>query len=98
MFNLIVDGMLSGTGVRDSDKGGYIDPDELGLSDHLKSTISEWLERYANAHFMQFKSEEEVLSLDTEGVRICKLLKLEVPDTKIEYFSHAKMKRLPIDV
>jgi hypothetical protein len=61
MRNLIVDGMLSGTGIRDGDAGGYIEPNEVGLSAGLAKRIAKWvldrtaesLLRYAARHWSE---------------------------------------------
>ncbi|MCB1682690.1 MAG: hypothetical protein H6858_04740 [Rhodospirillales bacterium] len=97
MMYITVDGMLSGTGLRDSKNGGYIDPDELGISDFLKSKLSAWLGQYANCHYMQYKDESQIELLDKEGMEICKMLKQEMPNLEIDYYSNAKLKRLPIN-
>ncbi len=54
MKYLTVDGMLSGTGIRDSVDGGYLSPKALGLSMHLTEKLARWLERYEHAHLMRF--------------------------------------------
>lgn len=92
MHYLTVDGMYSGTGIRDSVEGGYIDPAALGLSAELVERISRWLTRYEDAHYEQYKDEEEVEALDLEGIEICKHLRCELPQAKVEYFSNAKMR------
>ena len=51
---LIVDGMLSGTGVRDGVAGGYVEPNELGLSGPLTKRLNNWLRGFENAHYRQF--------------------------------------------
>lgn len=94
MQYLIVDGMLSGTGVRDAVNGGFIKLSDLEITEELKLRISNWLAKYENAHYYQFENEEEVLSLDKEGIEIQRLLKTELSDTKVEYYSNAKMKKL----
>jgi len=35
--HFIVDGMLSGTGIRDGNNGGYIDPSAIGVSFELRA-------------------------------------------------------------
>ncbi len=37
--NLIVDGMLLGTGIRDAVAGGYLDPSEIGISNDLANRL-----------------------------------------------------------
>jgi hypothetical protein len=46
MRYLTIDGMCSGTGIRDSVTGGYICPSELGLSEGLVARIDRWVKRY----------------------------------------------------
>jgi hypothetical protein len=92
---LIVDGMLSGTGIRDAVEGGYIDPEQLGISQEIIDDIASWLGRYEHAHYFQFADWEEVETLDREGMNLCKRLRTELVDSKIEYFSSAKMGIMP---
>jgi len=88
---LVVDGMLSGTGIRDAVNGGYINLANLDIPENLINRINLWLSRYADAHFMGFNDEKLTISLDLEGVQIRNLLRLELKECKIEYFSSAKM-------
>jgi hypothetical protein len=93
--HLIVDGMLSGTGIRDGNNGGYIDPSAIGVSFELRARITEWLEGYEQAHFFQFENTEENEVLDKNGIKIARLLQAEFPDHQITYFSNAQLKQLP---
>lgn len=61
---LTVDGMLSGTGLRDSVEGGYLNPKEIGLSNVLTGRIGRWLTRYENAHYAGFEDRSEYETLD----------------------------------
>ncbi|EGA68246.1 hypothetical protein VISI1226_03985 [Vibrio sinaloensis DSM 21326] len=97
MKYLTVDGMFSGTGIRDSVEGGYLKPEILGLSTELKNKISDWLSRYEDEHYEQYEDDSIVARLDAEGVEICNLLKSELPHSKVEYYSTAKMKKVIID-
>lgn len=94
MRYLTVDGMLSGTGIRDSVGGGYVDLQRLGLSEDLKEEFREWLRRYEKAHYFQFVNKHENERLDREGVAICRRLQAELPDAKIDYYSNAEMRKL----
>jgi hypothetical protein len=94
MHYLTVDGMLSGTGIRDSVSGGYIKPSKLGISTGLSDQIAHWLNRYEQAHYAQFNDKEENEHLDQEGIAICKKLQCELPQSKIEYFSNAEMQKI----
>lgn len=95
MRYLTVDGMLSGTGVRDSVEGGYVALSELSISADLAGRISSWLRLYENAHYEQYADRKCVASLDAEGVEICKELRKELGETKIDYFSAAEMRKIP---
>ena len=96
MRYLTIDGILSGTGIRDSVAGGYIEPRELGLSVGLVARIDRWVKRYEQAHYIQFSDKAENEKLDQEGVEISRLLQGEHPDTKIEYYSNAEMQKVII--
>jgi hypothetical protein len=94
--HLIVDGMLSGTGIRNGDQGGYLSPEELGVSPELESRISDWVQRYEAAHFLQFQDRSENRALDVEGLEIARALKAELPNCKVTYFSNAELKEIPV--
>lgn len=94
-MHIFVDGMLSGTGLRDAIKGGYIEPEDLGISSDLQVKISVWLERYANLHYANYKDDSEIHLLDNEGIEICKILKKEMPDIDVKYYSNAKLETIP---
>ena len=93
--HLIVDGMLSGTGIRDGEIGGYIDAAELGVSPTLSAQISEWLGCYESAHFFQFEDKEENQKLDAQGMEIARLLRSELPNLRVTYFSNAELREMP---
>ena len=97
MPNLIIDGMLSGTGVRDGEAGGYLDVKSLGLSADLTKRIESWLSAYENAHYGQFADKAENNRLDQEGLAIARSVGEQLSDSHVEYFSNAQMKRLPLD-
>ncbi len=96
MLYLVVDGMLSGTGVRDAVEGGYLVPGGLGVSNQLTARIAAWLARYEDAHYHQFEDKAAIAALDAEGVAICRLLRAEIPEAKIDYFSAAEMRKLTV--
>jgi hypothetical protein len=97
MAYFIVDGMLSGTGIRDGINGGYLDPRELGLSPDLCSRISRWLLRYENAHYYQFRDKDENVSLDAEGINIAGVLKASLPAARISYYSNAELRDVDLE-
>lgn len=94
MKNLIVDSYLGGTGIRDMNEGGYIDPESLGLEPDLISKINNWLKEYNDEFFKQYGNKNLIQSLDDEGLKICKEISLILKDTKIIYFSDALMKTI----
>ena len=93
---LMIDGMLSGTGVRDSRAGGYLDPKEVGLSVELIGRIEKWLSEYETAHYHDFKNEAENHRLDLEGIEITRQARAQLPGSKVEYFSNARMQRITL--
>ena len=93
---LVIDGMLSGTGIRDPYETGYIKPEELGLSDGVVMRLREWLGRYADQHFEGYADKSVVADLDLEGVEISKQIKSELPNSKVSYFSDALMAKYDI--
>jgi hypothetical protein len=96
MRYLLVDGMLSGTCVRDASGGGYVDLAELGLLPNFVELITCWLARYETAHYRQFDDPREVQALDEIGLELCGCLSQELPGNKIEYFSAARMEKLKV--
>ena len=94
MTHYIIDGELSGTGVRDAVEGGYVDLAEVGLSDALAADIADWVERYEDLHFRGFPSDELAM-LDEEGVALTARVQAEAPGKRFAYYSHGQMKRLP---
>ena len=96
MKNLIVDGMLSGTGIRDGIAGGYVSPDEIIKNEELKTDINGWRDRYAEEHYFQFENREAIKKLDAEGIELAKRISLLLPEVTVEYYSAAHMKRMPV--
>lgn len=94
--NLIVDGMLSGTGIRDSVEGGYVELRELDLSPELVRDIARWLDAYEDAHFHQFGDELLNARLDEQGQAIARRVQTELPRHVIEYYSSALLKKMDL--
>jgi hypothetical protein len=94
MRYLIVDGMLSGTGVRDAVSGGYVDLAELGLSPNTMKVIASWLARYEAVHYQHFNDLQEIKALDDVGLELRNRLARELPENKIGYFSAARTETL----
>lgn len=93
MKELLIDTMLSGTGVRDVLNGGYVDPATLGLSEALQGDLAAWHRRYEEAHFNGFPNEM-VFILDREGVDLASRADRELANSKVGYYSDGLLKRL----
>ena len=91
MRYLIVDAILNGTGIRDKYEGGYIDPDDLGLCLSTTQRLKQWLSKYENEHYNGFDNEILINELDQEGKEIALMIKNELSEVKMEYFSDAHM-------
>lgn len=91
--DLLIDGMLSDTGVRDAVAGGYVAPDAIGLSAQLAADIAAWQRKYEEAHFAGFPDNDEAL-LDDEGPTLSSRVRGELSDRRIGYFSNGRMERL----
>lgn len=89
----LIDGMLSGTGVRDAVGGGYVALDAIGLSAQLAADITAWQKGYEQAHFAGFP-ESVVAALDKEGLALASRARGELSDKRIGYFSNGRMARL----
>jgi hypothetical protein len=93
MRYLTVDGMFSGTGIRDSYEGRYLSPSDLGLSPDLVSRLAAWLREYEGAHHSGYRNADHVARLDQEGQAISVAVRDQLPDAKVEYYSDALTKR-----
>ncbi len=91
--DFLIDGMLSGTGVRDAVEGGYLQPTAIGLSTSLVADVADWQRRYEDAHFTGFP-EDAVASLDVEGLALRSRVQAELSDKSVGYFSNGRMIRL----
>lgn len=96
MRYLIIDGMIHGTGIRDKYKGGYLPIDSLGFSEEIKNRIREWLNFYEQEHYAGFIHPNIIDKLDKEGIAIAKIIKTHLPDSKVEYYSNAKLHNIAI--
>ena len=93
---LIIDACLSGSGIRDYYQGGYISPECLPLSIKTIKRLNDWLVNYHNEHFNGFKNLQLIDELDEEGKTIASLIKNELLEAKVSYFSDAKMSQIVI--
>ena len=96
MKYLLIDAALHGTGIRDYYEGGYIDPDTLGLNDEIIEKINKWLLKYENEHYDSFENLSTINTLDNEGMEIAGIIKKQLPEAKIDYYSAAKLIKVSI--
>jgi len=89
----LVDGILSGTGIRDAVNGGYVEPEQLGLSAPLSREIADWQQRYEDAHFDGFP-DNDVAQLDIQGAALASRAAAERTDVEFGYYSNGLLKRL----
>ncbi|WP_234178884.1 hypothetical protein [Sphingopyxis sp. NFH-91] len=88
---LIVDGMMSGTGIRDGLNGGYVNLTDLPISESLISQICSWKKQYEYEHNEGYPDLKIISDLDEQGVSIARSIKSEIKDADVRYFSDAKM-------
>lgn len=91
MKYLIIEASLSGTGIRDKYEDGYIAPEGLGLSSATIQSLNAWLSKYENEHYNGFTDDNTIDELDRKGKEIALLIKNELAEVKLEYFSDARM-------
>jgi hypothetical protein len=91
--DFLIDGMLSGTGIRDARNGGYVDASSIGLSDDFSRDLAAWQQRYEEAHFAGFP-RDDVKVLDREGAILAHRAADELPEITFGYFSDGQMKLL----
>lgn len=80
---------------------GLLGPGELHLSDALSVRISVWNERYRA--IISLDSEQRraepiaklIDELDQEGVELADLVRAEVANCKVRYFSEGRLRHLP---
>lgn len=93
---LIIDGMLNGTGIRNQYEGGYIDPESLGLSSAIIEKLRQWHRKYEEEYFNGYKNKVLIQELDEEGIKIAIVIKDELREGKISYFSDANLSKQEI--
>jgi hypothetical protein len=67
-----------------------------GVSASLADRISRWLRDYESAHYLQYQDKDRVAELDAQGISIGRALQKELPDAKIEYYSDAELRKIPL--
>jgi hypothetical protein len=96
MREIIIDGMLHGTGIRDKYEGGYLYPQDIGLPDEIILKLNQWLLEYEEEHYNSFSNKKNIKRLDSEGIEIARQIRDKLGDTKVSYYSNAEMKGLKI--
>ena len=91
MKYLVVDSLLNSTGIRDNYTGDYLEPENLHLSSTTIKRLESWLLRYNSQYYEGYADDEVVDKLDREGKEIALIIKNELSDVKISYFSDARM-------
>ena len=94
MRHFIIDGMLSGTGIRDAGEGGYVSPEELNISVDVRLRLQNWLAEYELDHYYGHSDEAKTAELDREGIKIALVIQNELPDDIIGYYSDAKLRSM----
>lgn len=90
MNYLIIDAAVGNTGIRDKYNGGYLSPEELGISTDTIELLQNWLLKYEAEYFTSYIHETLTDKLDSEGKEIASRIKNELKDIKIEYYSDAR--------
>lgn len=93
---LIVDGKMSGTGVRSPEGDYFLNHDDIPISRELSNRIEVWLMAHQVQHFKQFRDEPMNDVLDREGLQIAYALKAEHPHSNVRYFSDITLKYIEI--
>ncbi len=91
MKYLIVDAEVNTTGLRDQNESGHIHPEDLQLSLETTQRLNEWVARYEAEHYNGFENTTLIDELDQEGKEIALIIKNELSDVKLQYFSAAKL-------
>lgn len=89
---LVVDGMVSGTGIRVEYESEYIEPELLRISADLTVKLNNWHERYKQEFYKSYADTIKVQHLDKEGAEIAEAISNETEDCKVSYFSDADLK------
>lgn len=96
MRYLVIDASLNGTGIRDKYEGGYLIPEDIGLSFATIQRLNDWLLKYENEHYNGYVNEGMNDELDREGKEIALIIKNELSEAKVEYFSDVRMRMFQI--
>lgn len=89
MIELIVDGYISGTGIRD--KWGYVSLERIPLNDSMIAEIRHWLDLYQAEMFAGYCDITTINDLDSTGIELARRIETLLPFFEVSYFSDAKM-------
>lgn len=105
--SVIVDGQMSGTGLRrildDGHMMEYVRHSELSLSNDLSNLLSQWVEEYEEVY--SYMARYSVYSnmyvslvdtLDKKGIEIAKKVQAQSPLLRVFYYSSGHTKYLPL--
>jgi hypothetical protein len=92
MRYLVIDGMLNGTGIRDQYTDEYLSPEKLMLKVETINNLKSWLLKYEDEHYNGYTNQDLINDLDEQGMELARLIKLELLDVKVKYFSDAFLK------
>lgn len=93
MRYLVIDAMLNSTGIRDAYNTGDIKPESLNLSNALIEQLNNWLLQYRVEFYAGYTNTEVIDELDSKGKELALMIKKELGEVKVEYFSDAKLTR-----
>lgn len=88
---LVVDGMISGTGISVQYENEYIEPESLKISADLIEKLNHWHEKYKQEFYNNYADTMKIQQLDKEGVEIASAISDEIADCKVSYFSDADL-------
>lgn len=92
--DIYLDGILSGTGIRDIVHGGYIELSKLPLKKSTQDTITKWLSEYEDQHYEGFENTFECDLLDKRGLLLALAISEELEGYSVRYFSSYLLKEL----
>lgn len=96
MKEIIIDGMLHGTGIRDKLEGGYLAPLDIGLPEAITLKINHWLLEYEEEHYNGFSNKRNTERLDYKGIEIARKIRDELSELRVFYYSNAELKELEL--
>lgn len=99
MRYITVSADYTSSGVKDLNDG-ELDRKQLGVSESLWLAIQKWVSDYSPIIMMESEERaaefDKIHLLDQRGIEICKQIKTELKDVKVEYYSEGLLKKLII--